>query len=78
MSVKFTCPFCIIKQIKIVGFSAFPDGGRFEALYRTGPGRRGVGGGAGAKGLAQLSLVDFCFLLFVSANLKTEVLEPWE
>lgn len=30
-----------------MGFSAFPDGGRFEALYRTGPGRRGVGGGAG-------------------------------
>lgn len=23
---------------RLVGFSAFPDGGRFEALRRTGPG----------------------------------------
>lgn len=32
-----------------MGFSAFPDGGRFEALYRPGPRSRGVRGGAGER-----------------------------
>lgn len=32
-----------------MGFSAFPDGGRFEALYGAWAGRRDVGGGAGER-----------------------------
>lgn len=47
-----------------MGFSAFPDGGRFEALSRTGPGDEKPAAGQEQNNWLSHSWWIFVFLLF--------------
>lgn len=49
---------------RLVGFSAFPDGGRFEALSRTGPGDEKPAAGQEQNNWLSHSWWIFVFLLF--------------